>query len=88
MDDRHAVPDMTARVEEALIRAKKELPERLRSLRRGQKLTLEQLSQMCGICKSSLNKYERGEAMPPMEKLIQLAAFFGVRMDWLLGGEW
>lgn len=79
---------MTARVEEAVARAKKALPERLRSLRRGQKLTLEQLSQMCGICKSSLEKYELGLAVPAMEKLIQLAAFYGVRMDWLLGGEW
>jgi transcriptional regulator with XRE-family HTH domain len=79
---------MTARAEEAVARAKKVLPERLRSLRRGQKLTLEQLSQMCGICKSSLEKYERGLAVPAMEKLIQLAAFYGVRMDWLLGGEW
>lgn len=79
---------MTARVEEAVARAKKALPERLRSLRRGQKLTLEQLSQMCGICKSSLEKYERGLAVPTMERLIQLAAFYGVRMDWLLGGEW
>lgn len=79
---------MTARVEEALTRAKKVLPERLRSLRRGQKLTLQELSKMCGISKSSLENYERGLAVPTMEKLIQLAAFYGVRMDWLLGGEW
>ena len=72
---------MTARVEEALARAKKVLPERLRSLRRGQKLTLKELSQMCGICISSLDQYERGEALPTMEKLIQLAAFYGVRMQ-------
>lgn len=79
---------MKARVEKALARAKKVLPERLRSLRRGQKLTLQELSQMCGISKSSLEQYERGEAMPTMGKLIQLSAFYGVRIDWLLGGEW
>lgn len=79
---------MTARVEEAVARAKKVLPERLRSLRRGQKLTLKELSQMCGISISALGQYEQGAAVPTMEKLIQLAAFYGVRMDWLLGGEW
>lgn len=79
---------MKARVEKALARAKKVLPERLRSLRRGQKLTLQELSQMCGISKNSLENYERGLAVPSTEKLIQLSAFYGVRIDWLLGGEW
>lgn len=57
----------------------------LRSLRNRRQLSLEAVATRLGISLSSLAMYERGERMPPLPRLQQLAQFYGVSLDQLLG---
>lgn len=61
--------------------------ERLRSLRSEKELTRATLSNLIGISPSSLNMYERGEREPGIETLEQIADFFNVDMDYLIGRQ-
>ena len=57
----------------------------LRSLRQHRGLTQEELSNATGINRSTLGMYESGRREPNFEILEQLADFFNVNMDTLLG---
>ena len=43
------------------------------------------MSELCGLSKSVISKYERGEREPKMETLIILADFFETSIDYLCG---
>lgn len=79
---------MTEKLERRIENAKKMLPERLRDIRRGQKLTIWEAAAMMGIKSNTLNGYETGSCMPSAKNLFIISAFYGVSMDWLMGGEW
>ena len=38
-----------------------------------------------GIEQALVSKYENGERVPPTETLMQLADFYGVSMDYIMG---
>ena len=38
-----------------------------------------------GIEQALISKYENGERVPPTETLMQLADFYGVSMDYIMG---
>lgn len=59
--------------------------QRLKGLRNRAEISQETLSKIVGVSKSSINMYERGEREPSFEKLKQIAIFFGVSTDYLLG---
>ena len=59
--------------------------ERLRQLRTARDLSQMEFSKQIGISKSSVNMYERGEREPGLETLEQIADYFNVDMDYLLG---
>lgn len=59
--------------------------ERLRQLRTARDLSQMEFSKQIGISKSSVNMYERGEREPGLETLEQIADYFNVDMDFLLG---
>lgn len=79
---------MTREAERRMERARIEFPRRLKSIRKGQKLSMWELSQMTGVSKSSLGQYESQGVMPTLENAIRLSAFFGVSIEWLMGGDW
>lgn len=78
------------RIGETRIRlARESFPNRLEGLRKGQKMTQNELADATGINRKTLSRYEAGDMLPSADKLLVLAEFFGVRVDWLLGGkEW
>lgn len=43
------------------------------------------LSELCGLSKNVISRYERGEAEPSFSSLVALADFFGVSIDYLIG---
>lgn len=45
------------------------------------------ISELCGLPSNAIRKYERGEAVPRMSALIQIADYFEVSLDWLTGRE-
>lgn len=59
--------------------------ERLRMLRKREKLSQSALAEVLKISKSSINMYERGDREPGFETMEALADFFNVDMDYLLG---
>lgn len=60
-------------------------PRRLQELRERRHMSRRTLSQLCGLSVNVISMYERGERTPSVENLIQLADFFGVSVDDLLG---
>ena len=59
--------------------------ERLRFLRMSRSLSQADFAKQIGISKSSVNMYERGEREPSFKTLEQIADFFNVDMDYILG---
>ena len=58
---------------------------RLRELRESKSLSQQKFADYIGISKSSINMYERGEREPGIETLENIADFFNVDLDYLIG---
>lgn len=56
-------------------------------LRRQRKLTQETLAEFMGVTKASVSKWETGQSIPDIFLLSQMAAFFDVTIDELVGYE-
>ena len=50
-------------------------------------LTQEQLADELGVGRAALAKWERGAYAPPLGKIVELANYFHVTTDYLLGIE-
>ncbi len=61
------------------------LSENIKRLRRKRDITQETLAQFLGVSFQSVSKWERGESYPDMTMLPEIAGFFGVSTDELLG---
>lgn len=59
--------------------------ERLKQLRKNADLSQQDFSKLIGVSKSSINMYERGEREPGIETIGNIADFFNVNVDYLLG---
>lgn len=62
-------------------------PRRLRALREKRRISRRVLSELCGLSRSAISRYERGERMPAIDDAVQIADFFGVSLDYLMGRE-
>ena len=58
---------------------------RLRDLREDRDLTQQQLAEQLHIRQNTYSQYENGRRQLPLDALIQLAQFYGVSTDYLLG---
>lgn len=54
---------------------------RLKSLRKGRRMTQENLAKILRISQTTVSKYETGEAFPDLETAVKMADFFGVSLD-------
>ena len=61
-----------------------EFAEKLIALRKGKELTQEQLAEQLNVSRQSVSKWENGQAVPEVEKLVELSRAFGVTVDYLL----
>lgn len=61
------------------------LAENIRQLRKQRKLTQEHLAEAMGVSFVSVSKWENSKATPSLEMVMDLADFFGVSTDTLLG---
>lgn len=57
----------------------------LRLLRNEKKITMKQLGAIIGVTESAIGMYERNERTPNFELLEDIADYFNVDMDYLLG---
>ena len=61
--------------------------DRIFELRRGRDLTQEALAEQLGVTAQAVSKWERGESMPDVALLPQIAQIFEVTIDSLFGVE-
>ena len=62
-----------------------EFPNRLRRLRERNRIKQCVLSELCGLNRNAIKRYERGEAEPTISTIISIADYFEVSVDYLLG---
>ena len=67
--------------------AKNVFPERLKSLRQDKNIGQIQLAKDLDVGKSVISLWERGECEPTLSKLVAIANYFGVSIDYLAGLE-
>lgn len=63
------------------------LGEQIRKLRRQKKLTQEQVANYLHVSTSTYGMWEQGRNEPDIKRLQELADFFSVTVDYLLGRE-
>ena len=61
--------------------------KRIKELRENKGLSMDQLASEFGVTKSRVNMWENNGTIPRGEVLIQLARFFHVTTDYLLGND-
>lgn len=60
-------------------------PDRLKELREEKKLTQEELAKIVGLTLRAYQLYEYGDGYPTFKRLIIIADFFDVPLDYLVG---
>ena len=63
------------------------ISENIRTMRKGGKLTQEQLAEALGVTVGAVSKWESGLSIPDISTIIGLAEFFDTSVDALLGYE-
>lgn len=63
------------------------LQEKILYCRKKAGLSQESLAERTGVSRQAVSKWETGEALPEIGKLVLLARTFGVTTDWLLSEE-
>lgn len=58
--------------------------EKLQKLRLQKGLSQDTLSEMLGVSRQAVSKWERDETMPEVEKVLRISEIFGVSLDALL----
>lgn len=64
------------------------LGEKIRTLRKEAGLTQEALAEALGVTPGAVYKWESGRAMPELELLVEIGAFFEISLDALLDYGW
>lgn len=64
-----------------------EFSAQLQCLRERKKISRRVLSELCGLSKNVIARYERGERKPGIDEAAMLADFFEVSMDFLCGRQ-
>lgn len=59
-----------------------EIGVKLRVLRRGRKLTQQELAVRMGVARATISNYEVGRRSPHLSELKRFAAFYGVGLDY------
>ena len=62
-------------------------PQRLTEQRNKCGIAQYVLSELLGMGHDTIRKYESGERIPSLERLCDIADYFGVSVDYLLGRE-
>lgn len=58
--------------------------EKLLTLRKAKNLTQEELAEKLNVSRQSVSKWESGQAVPELDKIVALSAVFDVTTDYLL----
>lgn len=61
--------------------------ERLSSIRKESKMTQNEVAEKLDVSSQAVSLWERGETLPEISKLSEIATLFNVTTDWLLDGK-
>ena len=61
-----------------------ELSEKILNLRKANNLTQEQLAEEAGVTRQAVSKWESGQSVPELDKIIALCEIFHITTDSLL----
>lgn len=61
--------------------------QRLQMLREKRRISRIVLSELCGLHRDAIRRYEREESEPTKDSLIAIADFFEVSIDYLVGRD-
>lgn len=61
--------------------------ERFKELRQNAKLSTIKLGEILNVSNSTITRWENGNIIPSIENLYNIAVYFGVSADYLLGLE-
>lgn len=64
-----------------------DMAERLQVLRKKANYTQEQVSDMLGISRQAISKWESGQGKPEVDNIIKLMEIYNVSADYILLGE-
>lgn len=79
------IDELSVHVKRSQVIALASFPERLAELIRIHQTSKKELAEYLGIHYRNLRYYETGERKPDFDKLIKLADYFGVSIDYLVG---
>lgn len=65
---------------------KQDFGDVLALLREGKRVSQQAVGELIGVSRSAVNGYEKGKSFPVPDKLLKLAQYFGVSVDYLLTG--
>ena len=60
---------------------------RLRELRAEKNISQRKMAEMFSVSQGTYNNWEQGNTQPSIEQLIELARFFSVSVDYLIGNS-
>lgn len=60
---------------------------RLRELRAEKNISQRKMAEMYSVSQGTYNNWEQGNTQPSIEQLIELARFFSVSVDYLIGNS-
>ena len=63
------------------------LPEKLYMLRKKSGLSQEQLAEKLGVSRQAVSKWEGGQSIPEIDKIVYISKFFNVTTDYLIKDE-
>ena len=61
-----------------------DISEKILQLRKASNMTQEQLAERVSVSRQSVSKWEGGQAVPELDKLLELSKVFNVTTDYLL----
>ena len=61
------------------------ISQRIKELRKENKLNQGQLAEMCMVKQSCVSKWERGATLPDVDMIVKLTQIFNVSADYILG---
>jgi len=76
--------DYQMKVKEILNMSDTHFSEKLLTLRKSKGLTQEQLADELSVSRQSISKWESGQTVPELDKIIELSMIFDVTTDYLL----
>lgn len=64
-----------------------ELKDRLKYIRESEEVGVIQLAEKLGVSRSTINRYENGDTIPPHSVIKKFCHIFNVSQEWLETGE-